>query len=83
MVLTLTPYYLSGLSLFIYTSSVAILARSISSSRQELMEITTLSGATLTKLHEKELAYMVENGHSVRENSWRIELGSQDFDKDS
>ena len=47
------------------------------------MEITTLSGATLTKLHEEELAYMVENGHSVRENSWRIELGSRDFDKDS
>ena len=31
------------------------------------MEITTLSGATLTKLHEEELAYMVENGHSVRD----------------
>ena len=31
------------------------------------MEILTLSGATVTQLHEKELGYMVENGMFVSE----------------
>ncbi|CAK9099458.1 unnamed protein product [Durusdinium trenchii] len=36
------------------------------------MEITTLSGATVTQLHEEELACMVESGSSVRDLNRRL-----------
>lgn len=52
------------------------------------MEIVTLSGATSTQLHDKELGCMVESGRLFGDlkkllSSWPVGLDTQDFDKDS